>query len=993
MGPGMCRRFAIMAGFFLVLPMTAWAQQTSGIAGLASDTSGGVLPGVVVEVSSPALIEQVRTATTDGEGRFNIVDLRPGTYSVTFTLAGFRTFIREGIELTSGFTAQVNGDLQLGALEESITVTGESPLVDVQNVRRQVLISREMLDVLPTSIQSVQNVLTLTPGMTGFAFKTGEYQGNIGSYHGQGGREVKQNFDGMSIDHATGSIGYVTNPDTVQEMVIQTNGIGAESNVGIQVNQIPKEGGNFFSGSFSGLYNNDSMQTTNLSSELKSRGITSTNLIEYSWASGMSLGGPIRQDKLWFFTAHRGWGYSNLTADVYWNKNQGKSLVYEPDLDRRANRYEWFRSNAARITWQVSESNKINFFMDNQHWCLCRRSSLVQAPEAGGSWDFGPEGLYQVTWHAPLTDRLLFEAGFGATLVHWPASRQPGVTENDISITELSTGFRYNAAAEYNDIQWLDRYAQRFSVSYITGTHAFKTGINIEQSWRKNHYNTNGQVRYGFLNGVPANITQYARPYLDDAIMPADLGIYAQDQWTIRQLTLNLGLRFEYLYAYVPAQTVPATPNGWVAERTFEAVKSVPEWMDLRPRFGAAYDLFGDGRTALKFSLGQYSVKHSVQTAQANNPVTTSINAVRRNWTDTNGDFVPNCDLGDRYENGECGAMSSPDFGGLKILTRYADDVRTGFGVRPYLWDMATEVNHQITDRISVTGGYYRSWYGNFTVTDNLAVTKDDFDPFCVTAPVDSRLPGGGGNEVCGFADIKPAKFGQVNNLVTRASHFGNQTRVNNFYNVSFATTLDRLSLRGGVDMGTSVLDNCFVVDNPSQLVNCRVSTPFEGTAQLKLNGSYELPGEFVVSGVFLNVAGPNYTAGYAASNTVIAPSLGRNLAACGTKDPCSSTTASGTGGGASIVGGVAGLLALMEPQTEFEGRRTQLDVRLTKFINIGSRMRLQANVDIYNVFNAAALVNVISTYGGNWRKPRGFQSGAGAQDARFVQVSGRLTF
>src|SRR3989442_12764669 len=169
----------------LLLPRAASAQQAtaSGIAGLVRDTSGGVLPGVTVEASSPALIEKVRTVVADGEGRYNIVDLRPGTYTVTFTLAGFNTIKREGVLLTAGFTATVNADMQVGALEETITVTGASPLVDTQNTRQQTVVSSDLLAVLPSGGKGLSSTLiTLVPGVSG----TTDVGGSSGLYRSNG---------------------------------------------------------------------------------------------------------------------------------------------------------------------------------------------------------------------------------------------------------------------------------------------------------------------------------------------------------------------------------------------------------------------------------------------------------------------------------------------------------------------------------------------------------------------------------------------------------------------------------------------------------------------------------------------------------------------------------------------------------------------------------------------------------------------------------------
>ena len=214
--------------YALLAPRAVSAQQAmaSGIAGIVKDTSGAVLPGVTVEAASPALIERVRSAVTDGEGRYNIVDLRPGSYAVTFTLAGFSTFRREGIELPSGFTATVSADMQVGAVAETITVTGASPLVDTQNARKQTVVSSDLLNALPSSVKNMNNLVTLTPGYRGNeGFDvTGGYTGQVGgTYHGKGGTNVA--FDGMGIQHSQGNQGYNQNQEMVQETVLSTSGI------------------------------------------------------------------------------------------------------------------------------------------------------------------------------------------------------------------------------------------------------------------------------------------------------------------------------------------------------------------------------------------------------------------------------------------------------------------------------------------------------------------------------------------------------------------------------------------------------------------------------------------------------------------------------------------------------------------------------------------------------------------------------------------------
>ena len=510
----------------LLNPAGASAQQatSSGIAGVVKDASGAVLPGVTVEAASPALIERVRSVVTDSEGRYNIVDLRPGSYAVTFTLTGFSTFKRDGIELPSGFTATVNADLPIGAVTETITVTGESPLVDTRNARKQTVVSSDLLNVLPSSVKNLNNLVALTPG-----FRGNEGFDVTGAYSRPDRRHVTTaragtnvQFDGMGIQHASGNQGYNANAETVQELVLSTTGITADSNAdGAIVNMIPKEGGNRFAGSASGLYSSKSLMSDNLSDELIARGLQSVNRLNYIYDAGFTLGGPIKRDRLWFYGSFREWGNERQAANKFYNLTQGTPF-YTPDLSRPAFAKEWYESKAVRVTWRASEKHKFNVFADPQRDCHCpalTASGSLNAPEAFFSYNLKPAGLYQVTWNAPVTSKLLFEAGAGRADGSWPIYRQPEVTRDDVSIVEQSTGMRYNSGTPtfgplYYTTQLVPRFSQRFSASYVTGTHNFKAGFQLEESYLEiEAENGNKNVEYTFNNQIPVSLTQWATPY------------------------------------------------------------------------------------------------------------------------------------------------------------------------------------------------------------------------------------------------------------------------------------------------------------------------------------------------------------------------------------------------------------------------------------------------------------------------------------------------
>ena len=289
------------------------------------------------------------------------------------------------------------------------------------------------------------------------------------------------------------------------------------------------------------------------------------------------------------------------------------------------------------------------------------------------------------------------------------------------------------------------------------------------------------------------------------------------------------------------------------------------------------------------------------------NPANAISASTSRTWNDQffgavdprSGNFAPDCDLRSPLANGECGPMANQTFGTQIQTTQYAQDVLNGWGVRPYNWQIAASLQQELRSNLGVTAGYFRTWRGNFRVTDNTLVSPANFDPFCVTLPSDARLPGGGGNQLCGLYDVSVAKFGQVSNLVSQASNFGKQTQVFNGVDLTMNARFAGAGLlAGGVSFGRTTANDCAVrVDSPSLQPGvatdqpfCNRTNPWANETFVRLAGAYPLPLGFLASGTFQNLPGALYQANIVFTNAQIAPSLGRNLSSCGTAATCTAT-------------------------------------------------------------------------------------------------------
>ena len=973
----------------LLISTTAFAQGSIG--GLVKDSSGAVLPGVTVEAASPVLIEKVRTTISDSSGRYQIVDLRPGTYTVTFTLPGFNTSKRDGVTVAGSGNVAIDADLRVGALEETVTVTGEAPVVDTQSITQQRVLNAEMVDALP-SARNYFGLARMIPGTLGGGNDVGgsliQDVGQSVVVHGSRNVDQRVTVNGVSTMtlQAGGNIGGQT-PDvgSASEVTVDTNSLSADmATGGVRINFVPKDGGNRFSNSTFLTFANESLQGDNFSDELRTAGLVAPNKLVNAFDVNESLGGPFKQNKVWFWFSTR-YNTTENEVPVFTNRyayDPANFWRYEPTTTPGVNKGTQINSSL-RVTWQVSPRNKIAGTYKADKWCNCPNNiSATVSPEAGRDRRFPRLRQEHAEWTSPINNHVLFEA-VGLHLFERWGNMHYRVNDGSLDDPAIEdvlpqmyaileqggpyAGLNYGILSNYNNTA-VPSWTYRAAMSYVTGSHAIKYGFNRTHGYLDENQYTLNPVAYRFNNGVPNLITERAT-YRVKTNLDNDLGFYAQDRWTVGRWTMQGALRFDYFSTSVPEQHLgpePITPNRNI---TFPA-QDIISWQDLTYRSAFAYDIFGNGKTALKVAFNKYLLGQTLNgLGRDPNPIVALPTAVTRTWTDANRDYVPQCDLVNPGANGECAQISNPAFGTAVPADVFDKDLISGFNHRQANWEFSTSVQHELTPGMALDVGYFRRAWAHFRVTDNILVGPEDFTRFDIVAPSNPNLPGGGGYTIHGFYDVVPGKFGQVRNVNYLSDNFGSQFENFNGVDVTINSRLKNgVTVQAGMSTGKTMEDNCEIVEKLPEMNNftaavgtlpgswrpaewCHRESPF--LTQFKAYGVYIVPKiEVQVAGSFRNLPGQ-----------IGPPALPPNtdvqvaLAATNAFLTTNSTLGRALSGGAANVS-----LQLLEPYTEYLDRRNELDLRFGKILRF-SGQRAVVSVDVYNALNSNARITVNQSY------------------------------
>jgi hypothetical protein len=727
-----------IAGFILACVLiasgTARAQNLSfgSINGTVTDASGGALPGVTVTAASPALQVGQLAAVTDGEGKYQIVDLPRGTYRVRFELQGFQPLIREGLELTAGFAARVDASLMIGALSEAITVTGASPVVDVTTTRGGQTINTELLTTALPGNKTMADLVQMTPGLTNTA---GENPGTLGLRGRPRFNSYGVNSDNSNTTMMIDGFQIIANnplPDVgaTQEVDVKTFGHGAEvKENGAAMNMIVKSGGNDLHGEVSTAYSKQ--PSDNLDAELRRRGLVVGQELKYFSDSDVNLGGRIVRDKLWFFGSYRERRSKNSQTGLV--LNAGPDGRYLTGDEPAAFPKQLARNAAVKMSYQMTPRYQLSGYTTRDK--NFNEADLQIAPfgavvdfahspwEQTNPFDWKPY-VYKTEFRGTPSNTTFFDVQYGKSgykLYYGIQDQSIGVPTMYDRSTLLLTGSNIPHISDFNFWVFESNLAY-VPTRFLGGRHSFKFGYHLQR--RDNSgarpKNPGGDYALLFDAGVPAEFEANNAP-VDPTNWDNVNSLYGTDQWRVSdKLTLNLGLRWDQQHSFVPQQSREA--GQFTPAATFQRVE-VLRFGHLAPRAAAAWDVTGSGKTVVKGTYGWFNVENIISADYNLN----SPSSVRYRWHDLNGNR--------NYNPGEVNLdTNGPDF---ISTSSTANNILNPDLKLAHIQELTGEIERELMPNMAVRGLYMYRRFGDQSATVNVLRPYSAFN-----IPLQRRDPG-----------------------------------------------------------------------------------------------------------------------------------------------------------------------------------------------------------------------------------------------------------
>jgi len=773
--------------------------------------------------------------------------------------------------------------------------------------------------------QLIAGVTTNTPDVGG----TQVMQQPTLQVHGSSNNDNVFMVDGVQIQHigfGGNQTGFYFNDGLMEEISYQTSSLPAEAPVGgVQINMIPHDGGNVFHGGLFSTGASSGMQSDNLSSDLVGLGFTKQNRVKSVYDVNATLGGPIMKDRLWFFTTFRRWSANNYLGNTF--TSTGAQAVDDQHLT----------DATIRLTYQATHSNKFSFHYDRSiKWRGHRPNNWLNAnindPISDVVQTTQLNYIGEIKWSSPISNKLLAEASLFTLPVNYTLGFEPDAAPGYATFDQIRSVI--SGVSPRMDTDSARMFTYSGNVSYVTGSHSLKVGTQVRTGWSQELFTMRGDLLQITNNGVPNSVRLVNTPsgHKESGV---NTGIYVQDSWRLARVTLNPGVRYERFVMSIPAQSAPA--GTWVPARDFAAQNGIVNWNTVSPRIGASWDVFGDGRTALKAGVSRYDRQEGVTLVQPLNQRNIAFQTCP--WSDANNDLVAQTD---EIAMARCSGSLQPSLGNVD------PDLK-----RPHQWEYTAMVQRQVGASTSVSLGYYGRRFSDLYTTVNAAVPSSAYSPVTIANPLN-------GSALTVY-NQDPATRGQVRNVLTtipslHQSYNGVEVQVN--------TRLQRATLFGGLTIGRDYgdqdgtsLGSASDLNNPNNLINNYGAIGYDSTYQIRGGFSYRLPADVQFSGSIREATGLPQSRTYVLTT--------------------------------SIVPGLTQVTQNVKAAANGDFRypwQNLVDLRLTKSFPVG-QIRVEPTVDLFNIFNNNAVTSANTTIGSSLGRPSAIVMG------RLLRVGGRITF